>query len=173
MHSRSHDQFGAARILRPVHHADQTEQGQRVRALGVNHVALEVDSVDAAIEWWARFLVFELRGRRGGMAWIDLGDQFIALSEPRTQPADASRHFGLVVDDKEGLRAAMEAAGDVDLPAGRTFRFVDPWGNQFEVVGYQDVQFTKTPSVLRALRAEHLEKTDAAKAEIREHGLDA
>ena len=56
--------------------------------------------------------------------------------------------------------------------AGRTFRFVDPWGNQFEVVGYQDVQFTKTPSVLRALRAERLEKTEAAKAEIREHGLD-
>jgi catechol 2,3-dioxygenase-like lactoylglutathione lyase family enzyme len=81
-----------------------------VRALGVNHVALEVDSVDAALEWWARFLRFELRGRRPAMAWIDLGDQFIALSEPRSQAADASRHFGLVVDDKEALRAALRAA---------------------------------------------------------------
>src|SRR6185437_8644776 len=86
-----------------------------VRALGVNHVALEVDSVDAALAWWGRFLSFELRGRRPTMAWIDLGDQFIALSEPRSQAADDSRHFGLVVDDKEALRAALRAA-DVDVP---------------------------------------------------------
>jgi catechol 2,3-dioxygenase-like lactoylglutathione lyase family enzyme len=143
------------------------------RPIGINHVALEVGDLDAALEWYARFLDFEAPERIPGMAFISMGDQFLAISEGRRQPPDDDRHFGLVVDDKAGLRAAMEAAGDVDLPAGRTFRFVDPWGNQFEVVGYQDVQFTKTPSVLRALRAEHLEKTDAAKAEIREHGLDA
>lgn len=170
MHSRSHDHFGAARILRPVHHADQTERGQRVRALGVNHVALEVDSVDAAIEWWARFLVFELRGRRGGMAWIDLGDQFIALSEPRTQPADASRHFGLVVDDKEALRQALGKAG-VSVPGTGSLRFRDPWGNNIEVVGYRDVQFTKSPTVLASLGSGELQKSDAALEELRQKGL--
>jgi catechol 2,3-dioxygenase-like lactoylglutathione lyase family enzyme len=142
------------------------------RPIGINHVALEVGDLDAALEWYARFLDFELQERIPGMAFIDLGDQFLAIAEGRRQPPDDHRHFGLVVDDKEGLRAAMEAAGDVDLPAGRTFRFVDPWGNQFEVVGYQDVQFTKTPSVLRALDAESLEKTEAAKAEIRARDLD-
>jgi catechol 2,3-dioxygenase-like lactoylglutathione lyase family enzyme len=142
------------------------------RPIGINHVALEVGDLDAALEWYARFLDFELQERIPGMAFIDLGDQFLAIAEGRRQPPDDHRHFGLVVDDKEGLRAAMEAAGDVDLRAGRTFRFVDPWGNQFEVVAYQDVQFTKTPSVLRALDAESLEKTEAAKAELRGRGLD-
>jgi len=142
------------------------------RPIGINHVALEVGDLDAALEWYARFLDFKLQDRIPGMAFIDLGDQFLAIAEGRRQPADDHRHFGLVVDDKEGLRAAMEAAGDVELPAGRTFRFLDPWGNQFEVVGYQDVQFTKTSSVLRALDADGLEKTEAAKAQIRERGLD-
>jgi catechol 2,3-dioxygenase-like lactoylglutathione lyase family enzyme len=142
------------------------------RPIGINHVALEVGDLDAALEWYARFLEFEIQERIPGMAFIDLGDQFLAIAEGRRQAPDDHRHFGLVVDDKQGLRAAMEAAGDVELPAGRTFRFLDPWGNQFEVVGYQDVQFTKTPSVLRALGAEGLEKTEAAKAEIREAGLD-
>ena len=142
------------------------------RPIGINHVALEVGDLDAALEWYARFLDFELQERIPGMAFIDLGDQFLAIAEGRRQAPDDHRHFGLVVDDKQGLRAAMEAAGDVELPAGRTFRFLDPWGNQFEVVGYQDVQFAKTPAVLRALDAESLEKTERAKAEIRERGLD-
>src|SRR3954453_2253304 len=142
------------------------------RPVGINHVALEVGDLDAALEWYARFLDFELRGRIPGMAFIDLGDQFLAIAEGRPQPPDDHRHFGLVVDDKEELRAAMEAAGDVELAPGRTFRFLDPWGNQFEVVGYRDVQFTKTPSVLRALGAEGLDKSEAAEAEIRERGFD-
>jgi lactoylglutathione lyase len=142
------------------------------RPIGINHVALEVGDLDAALEWYARFLEFEIQERIPGMAFIDLGDQFLAIAEGRRQAPDDHRHFGLVVDDKQGLRAAMEAAGDVELPAGRTFRFLDPWGNQFEVVGYQDVQFAKTPAVLRALDAESLEKTERAKAEIRERGLD-
>jgi nucleotide-binding universal stress UspA family protein len=86
---------------------------RRVRALGLNHVALEVDSVDDALEWWSRFLDVELRGRRPGMAWIDLGDQFIALSEPRSHPPDDARHFGLVVDGKERLRAALRDADEI------------------------------------------------------------
>jgi catechol 2,3-dioxygenase-like lactoylglutathione lyase family enzyme len=141
------------------------------RPIGINHVALEVGDLDAALEWYARFLDFELRGRIPGMAFIDMGDQFLAIQEGRRQPPDDGRHFGLVVDDKEGLRRALHEAG-VEVPSGRTLRFRDPWGNQFEVVGYQDVQFTKTPSVLRALGAESLEKSDAARAEIHERGLD-
>ena len=142
------------------------------RPIGINHVALEVGDLDAALEWYARFLDFELQERIPGMAFIDLGDQFLAIEErPGERPPDGHRHFGLVVDDKEALRAALAEAG-VEMPPGRRLRFRDPWGNQFEVVGYPDVQFTKTPSVLRALHAESLEKTEAAKAEIRERGLD-
>jgi catechol 2,3-dioxygenase-like lactoylglutathione lyase family enzyme len=141
------------------------------RPIGINHVALEVGDLDEALEWYARFLDFDLQERIPGMAFIDLGDQFLAIAEGRRRPPDDERHFGLVVDDKEGLRAALVAAG-VEVPRGRSLRFRDPWGNQFEVVAYQDVQFTKTPSVLRALRAESLEKTDAARAEIRERGFD-
>jgi catechol 2,3-dioxygenase-like lactoylglutathione lyase family enzyme len=142
------------------------------RPIGINHVALEVGDLDAALEWYARFLDFRLQDRIPGMAFIDMGDQFLAIEErPGERAADAHRHFGLVVDDKEGLRRALADAG-VEVAPGRRLRFRDPWGNQFEVVGYQDVQFTKMPSVLRALDAESLEKTEAARAEIRERGLD-
>jgi catechol 2,3-dioxygenase-like lactoylglutathione lyase family enzyme len=138
--------------------------------VGVNHVALEVGSVDDAIDWWSRFIDFELRGRRPKMAWIDLGDQFIALSEPRSQPADDGRHFGLVVDDKEQLRAALRAAG-VTVPNAGSLRFQDPWGNNIEVVDYRDVQFTKTPAVLRGLNLGDLPKSDEALDELRAKGL--
>jgi catechol 2,3-dioxygenase-like lactoylglutathione lyase family enzyme len=141
-----------------------------VKALGVNHVAFEVDDVDAALEWWGRFFDFELRGRQPGMAFIDLGDQFIALSEGKSQPPDTSRHIGLVVDDKEALRQALLDAG-VEVPAGRGLRVRDPSGNQLEIVDYRDVQFTKTPAALRALGVEHLEKTERAKAELAAKGI--
>ena len=140
------------------------------RALGINHVALEVDDVAEAIEWYGRFFEFGLRGQRATMAWLDLGDQFLALSSPRRGGADAGRHFGLVVDDKEAVRAALVAAG-VAVPASGFLRFSDPWGNNVEVVGYPDVQFTKTPAVLEALGSGGLEKTDAAQREMREKGL--
>jgi catechol 2,3-dioxygenase-like lactoylglutathione lyase family enzyme len=143
---------------------------RRVRALGVNHVALEVDSVDDALEWWGQFLAFDLRGHRGRMAWIDLGDQFIALSEPRTQTEDTSRHFGLVVDGKEALRGALRDAG-VSVPAGGALRFRDPWGNNIEVVDYRDVQFTKTDGVLRAMGLAGLEKSESALRELRDKGV--
>ena len=149
---------------------DLTNSQPRVRALGVNHVALEVDSVDAALEWWGQFLEFDLRGHRGTMAWIDLGDQFIALSEPRSQSQDASRHFGLVVDGKEALRGALRDAG-VPVPSSGSLRFRDPWGNNIEVVDYRDVQFTKTASVLVGMGSGELSKSDTALAELREKGL--
>jgi lactoylglutathione lyase len=140
------------------------------RAIGINHVALEVGDVDDALAWYGRFLEFELRGKSARMAFIDLGDQFIALSAGRGQPADEGRHFGLVVDDKEAVRAAL-LDGGVSVPPSGHLRFRDPWGNNVEIVGYRDIQFTKAPEVLRALAAEGIEKTDAAREELRAKGL--
>jgi lactoylglutathione lyase len=141
-----------------------------VRALGVNHVAFEVDDLDVALAWWARFFEFELRGRVPGMAFIDLGDQFVALSEGRSQPPDAHRHVGLVVEDKEALRAALAEAGEDVRPSGH-LRMRDPSGNQIEIVDYRDVQFTKTPAVLRALGVEGLGKSERAERELVAKGL--
>src|ERR1700750_100231 len=104
-----------------------------VRALGVNHVAFEVDDLDEALAWWARHFAFQLRGRVPGMAFIDLGDQFVALSEGRSQPPDAYRHLGLVVEDKEALIASCLAAGE-DVRCEGNLRLRDPSGNQIEIV---------------------------------------
>jgi lactoylglutathione lyase len=142
-----------------------------VKALGVNHVAFEVDDLDAALEWWRRFFAFELRGRSPRMAFIDLGDQFVALSEGRSQPADGDRHVGLVVEDKEALRRAFADAGISVPPPGGHLRVRDPSGNQLEIVDYRDVQFTKTPAALRALGAEGIGKSERAQAELAEKGL--
>ena len=141
-----------------------------IRAIGINHVALEVGDVDEALAWYGRFLEFELRGRRPRMAWIDLGDQFIALAAGRTQSPDEDRHFGLVVDGKEALREALRAHGVAVAPSG-SLRFEDPWGNKVEVVDYRDVQFTKAPGVLRGLGLQGLEKSDGARRELQAKGL--
>jgi lactoylglutathione lyase len=139
------------------------------KLVGINHVALEVGDVDEALGWYGRLFDLELRGRLPRMAFIDMGDQFIALSEGRSQEPDAHRHFGLVVDDKQATRARLEAAG-ADLRPGRGLNFRDPWGNFVQVVGYEDVQFTKAPEVLRGMGLE-LEKSERALAELREKGL--
>jgi catechol 2,3-dioxygenase-like lactoylglutathione lyase family enzyme len=140
------------------------------RAIGINHVALEVGDVGEALDWYGRFLDFELRGRRPTMAWIDLGDQFLALSANRRQSPDDGRHFGLVVDDKEAVRAALADAGVEVAPSGG-LRFHDPWGNAIEIVDYRDIQFTKAPAILAALAPEGLEKTPAAREELERKGL--
>ncbi|TMM21025.1 MAG: VOC family protein [Actinobacteria bacterium] len=140
------------------------------RLVGINHVALEVESVDDALEFYGRIFDLELRGRSPRMAFIDIGDQFIALSEGRTQPPDRSRHFGLVVDDKEATRRALEAAG-VAVQPGRGLDFLDPWGNHVQVVDYRDVQFSKAPEVLRGIGLDGLGKSEQALAELREKGL--
>jgi len=139
------------------------------RLVGINHIALEVGDVEEALEWYGRIFDFELRGREPGMAFVDMGDQFIAFSRGRTQPPDSHRHFGLVVDDKETARAALEAAAAEILP-GRGLNFRDPWGNLVQVVAYEDIQFMKTPEVMRGMRLE-LPKSDHARAELREKGL--
>ena len=139
--------------------------------LGINHIALEVDDVDDALAWYGRFFEFELRGRAGPrMAFIDLGDQFIALAAGRSQPPDDDRHFGLVVDGKEAVRAALRDAG-IAVQASGSLDFEDPWGNHVQVVDYRDIQFTKTPAVLRAMSLDGLDKTEAARREIRDRGL--
>jgi lactoylglutathione lyase len=141
------------------------------KLVGINHVALEVGDVDEAIAWYGRFFELELRGRIADrMAFVDMGDQFIALARGRTQPPDAARHFGLVVDDKEAVREALVAAG-VEVTRGRSLDFHDPWGNQVQVVDYREIQFTKAPEIARAMGIDDLEKTEQALAELREKGL--
>jgi lactoylglutathione lyase len=143
----------------------------RPRLLGVNHLALEVGDLEEALSFYGRIFEIELRGRAAGMAFIDMGDQFIALSEGRTQPPDVHRHFGLVVDDKEATRAALEDAG-VEILSGRGLNFRDPWGNNVQVVDYRDIQFTKAPGVLRGMGLEGIEKRPRALDELREKGLE-
>jgi lactoylglutathione lyase len=140
------------------------------RAIGINHVALEVGDVAEALAWYGRFLHFELRGKRPTMAWIDLGDQFLALSAGRRQGPDDGRHFGLVVDDKQAVRTALADAG-VDVAPSGGLRFHDPWDNAIEIVDYRDIQFTKAPEILAALAPEGLEKTAAAREELARKGL--
>jgi extradiol dioxygenase family protein len=142
----------------------------RARLVGINHVALEVGDLDAALEFYGRFFSFELRGRVPGMAFLEMGDQFLAVSEGRRQAADDDRHFGLVVDDREAVRAALKAAGVPTAPV-RGLRFADPWGNNVEVVDYRDIQFTKAPGVAAGMGLEDLEKSDQALRELAEKGL--
>ena len=140
------------------------------RLVGINHIALEVGDVEAALAFYGRLFAFTLRGRGEGMAFIDLGDQFIALSEGRRQAPDEHRHFGLVVDDREAVRRRLEAEGVAVLP-GRFLDFLDPWGNRIEIVDYRDVQFSKAPEVLRGMGLGHLEKSEKARRELEEKGL--
>ena len=139
------------------------------RLVGINHVALEVGSIEDALAFYGRFFDLHLRGVAPGMAFVDIGDQFLALSEGREQAADDGRHFGLVVDDKEAVRALLEAAG-VEIEPGRRLDFRDPWGNRVEIVDYRDVQFTKAPPVLTGMGLE-LDKRKGALEELREKGL--
>jgi lactoylglutathione lyase len=141
------------------------------RLIGINHVALEVGDVDAALDLYGRLFAFSLRGRAGSMAFIDMGDQFLAVAEGRRQGPDEGRHFGLVVDDKEAVRAAVEREG-LEMVPGRGLDFLDPWGNRFEVVDYRDIQFSRLPGVMRKLGVEGLEKRSSALDEIRSRGLE-
>ena len=142
----------------------------KARAIGVNHIALEVGDLDEALAFYGSLFQLELRGRVPGMAFIDMGDQFIALSEGRAQAPDAERHFGLVVDDREAFRAALEAVGAEIIPS-RSLDFRDPWGNHIQVVEYGEIQFSKTPGVLRGMGMASLGKSPEAISELREKGL--
>ena len=141
------------------------------RVVGINHVALEVGDLEEALSFYGKIFELELRGRAPRMAFIEIGDQFIALSEGRTQSPDQHRHFGLVADDREAVRARLQDVGAEILP-GRGLDFRDPWGNRVQVVEYGDIQFTKAPAVLRGMGLEGLEKSPAALGELSDKGLD-
>jgi lactoylglutathione lyase len=143
---------------------------RKARAIGFNHVALEVGDIDEALAFYGRLFDFELRGKSATAAFIDLGDQFLALQKGRTQAADEGRHFGLVVDDKDAVRRALTAAGIKPLP-GRFLDFLDPWGNRVEIVGYDNIQFTKAPNVLRGMGLAHLSKNEKAIKELASKGM--
>ena len=142
-------------------------EAKKARMVGFNHVALEVGDIETALAFYGRVFDFELRSKSDSMAFIDLGDQFIALQKGRTQPADDGRHFGLVVDDKEVAHKALVDAGIETLP-GPFLDFLDPWGNRIEIVGYDNVQFTKAPNVLRGMGLAHLSKNETAIKELTE-----
>jgi predicted enzyme related to lactoylglutathione lyase len=145
---------------------------EKARLIGINHVAVEVGDVEEALALYGRLFTFTLRGRGRRMAFVDMGDQFLAIAQPRTQPADDERHFGLVVDN---VAAAREAVGGEGLAivgdTGQSFDFLDPWGNRFQVVGYCDIQFERTAGVRRKLGIEQLAKTSEAQRQISERGL--
>jgi catechol 2,3-dioxygenase-like lactoylglutathione lyase family enzyme len=143
---------------------------ERPRLVGINHVALEVGDLEEALAFYGSIFELRLRGREPGMAFVDMGDQFIALSEGRSAPPDGARHFGLVVDDKDAVRAALENAG-VEIAPGRRLDFRDPWGNHVQVVDYRDVQFTKTPAVLHGMGLDGVEKREQALRQLRDKGL--
>jgi lactoylglutathione lyase len=140
------------------------------RLVGINHVALEVGDVGEALEFYGSLFDFELRGRGNRMAFIDMGDQFIALSSGRSQAPDVARHFGLVVDDKEAVRHRLRDHG-IDVQPSGSLDFRDPWGNNVQVVDYREIQFTKAPEVLRGMGLDGLEKNAQALEELRAKGL--
>jgi lactoylglutathione lyase len=146
------------------------QQSGKARLVGINHVALEVGDIDEALAFWGRLFEVTLRGRSATMAFIDMGDQFIALSTGRNEIQDRDRHFGLVVDDRAPLRRALEAMG-VEILPGRGLDFLDPWGNRIQVVDYPDIQFTKAAQVLDAMGLGHLDKTPAALDELARKGI--
>jgi lactoylglutathione lyase len=117
-------------------------QSKKARALVVNHIALEVGDIDAALDFYARIADFKLRGKSKDMAFIDLGDQFIALQKGSSQE-----------------------------PGGRHLDFYDPWGNRVQIVGYDDIQFSKAPNVLRGMGMAHLTKNTKAIKELTEKGM--
>jgi lactoylglutathione lyase len=145
-------------------------KAKKARAVGLNHVAIEVGDIDEALAFYGRLFVLELRGRSDTDAFIDLGDQFLALQKGRTQAADHSRHFGLVVDDREAVRGALVEAGIEPLP-GRFLDFLDPWGNRIEIIAYENIQFTKASHVLRGMGLAELSKNEKAIRELSEKGM--
>ena len=148
-------------------------EATKSRLVGINHVAIEVGDIDAALEFYGRIFAFTLRGRNERNAFIDIGDQFINLVQDtaRGKAADAAerRHIGLVVDDRSAVRARAEAAGGKLLP-GPFLDFLDPWGNRIEVVEYANVQFTKAPHILHGMDLD-LGKNENARRELAEKGL--
>jgi len=140
------------------------------RLVGFNHVAIEVGDLEEALAFYGELFDFELRSREPGMAFIDLGDQFLALQETPNPSPTGGRHFGLVVEDKDAARRRIVAAG-IPIEPGPFLDFRDPWGNLVEIIGYTNIQFTKADHVLRGMGLDHLKKNEQALEELREKGM--
>jgi catechol 2,3-dioxygenase-like lactoylglutathione lyase family enzyme len=139
------------------------------RLIGINHVALEVGDIDDALAFYGKIFRFTLRGRGPGQAFIDMGDQFLALSETKAPHEDRHRHFGLVVDDRARVRELAAAAG-ARMVDGPFLDFLDPWGNRIEVVAYADIQFSKAPHVMRGMEFDGA-KSEKATKELTNKGM--
>lgn len=147
-----------------------TQPDKKSRLVGINHIALEVGDIDKALEFYGELFEFELRGRSETMAFIDMGDQFLALSEGRSQRPDEHRHFGLVVDQRESVRTRLEEM-EVEILDTPGLDFVDPWGNRVQVVVYRDIQFTKSDQIIEGMGLKGLDKSEDAIEQLRDKGL--
>lgn len=143
---------------------------RKARAVGINHVALEVGDIDQALAFYGAFLDFEIESKSQKAAFIYFGDQFINFALGRTQHPDENRHFGIAVDDKELVRKTLEKMG-VALLSGRFLDFLDPWGNRVEITTYANIQFSKADHVLKGMGLSHLKKTENAVTELREKNM--
>ena len=142
----------------------------RAKLIGFNHVAIEVGDIEEALEFYGRLFEIELRGRGPRIAFIDAGDQFIALAEGGNRSPDEYTHIGMVVDDRRVVRRALKEMG-VEIMPGRGLDFLDPWGNHWQVVDYSEIQFTKAPEILKGMGYENLKKSEKALEELRRKGL--
>ena len=143
---------------------------RKAKVIGFNHIALEVGDIDEALAFYGRLFDFKLRSRTESAAFIDLGDQFLALQKGRRQTPDDDRHVGLDVDDKQTVRDTLAEAG-IEPLAGPFLDFRDPWGNRVEIVGYENIQFTKASHILRGMGLAHLAKSESAIEELRAKGM--
>ena len=146
------------------------DPARKARAVGINHIALEVGDIDEALAFYGRFLEFDIARRSESGAFIYFGDQFINFSRGRRQAPDDDRHFGIAVDDKELVRRTLAEMG-VELLDGRFLDFLDPWGNRVEITTYTNIQYTKADHVLRGMGLGHLRKTEQAVEELRKKGM--
>ena len=149
---------------------DERPPSRRARAVGINHIALEVGDIDTALDFYAAFLDFEIARRSDTAAFVYFGDQFINFCMGRRQGADERRHFGIAVDDKELARQRLEELG-VTFLDGRFMDFLDPWGNRVEITTYTKIQYTKADHILHGMGLGHLRKSDEALAELRAKGM--
>ena len=140
----------------------------RPRLVGINHVALQVDDLEAAVDFYCElFQPTSVDRSEPDAAFLEIGDQFVALFERGSREEEP--HFGLVVDDKAATRKLLSEHG-VEILPGHFLDFRDPSGNRIQVVQYDQVQFTKDERVLQGMELE-LGKTEAATAELRDKGL--
>jgi catechol 2,3-dioxygenase-like lactoylglutathione lyase family enzyme len=147
--------------------APSFEACMKPRLVGINHVALQVDDIEEAVAFYTDlFRPTAVDRSEPHAAFLEFGDQFLALFE--RGPRAEEPHFGLVVDDKEAARRALEEAGIEVL--GPRLDFRDPSGNRVQLVQYDQIRFTKTDRVLAGMDLE-LGKSAEALAELRANDL--